>query len=391
MQRLIIVAGLEAYALLLAWMQGGIRTDEAKYLLSIPYPHPPLARWFLSLFDGFAWQVGAARILFATLVVQAAWIVWKIGKDMPRANRLVLCGSWLFSWGVLSQAGAVMMAPLTALQGLVFLWLYVRDEDTTPFAGIVALFWLASLFTAYQIALFFPVVLALFRRMRLSAWQRLALFLIPVFLIGLYTLTNPFALASMLNQAGKDGGVPLFERIHSVLWLWFVSGSAALSVAGTIGLFRPIRWPVFASFALVCAYVLAGFHGYYVILFVPFLIVGLSTFLRLRPLWSVPYAVSLLIVSGLLFTTSFVWPAPSVAHDAMRLIEARGRQGSVLIQGSFGHEWQYESPYPVLKYGEWLLEGAQAVVCLKEDACDVRGNEGFQKMEGSPVEVWMRK
>jgi len=47
MRKLIAAVALQIYALLLAGVQllGGVRTDEAKYLLNIPYPHPPLARF----------------------------------------------------------------------------------------------------------------------------------------------------------------------------------------------------------------------------------------------------------------------------------------------------------------------------------------------------------
>ncbi len=386
-----ILIGLEAYAVLLAWLQGGIRTDEAKYLLSIPYPHPPLARWFLSLFDGFTWQAGVARILFASLVVQAVRIVWKMAGGMPRLSRYALAAAWLFSWGVLSQAGAVMMAPLTALQGLLFLWLSIRDDDATPFAGVIALFWMASLFTAYQAALFFPIVLAILWKTKLPAWQRLALFFVPVFLLGLYTFTNPFALASMLNQAGKDGALSLAGRATAFAWLWFAAGSGALSVAGMAGLFFSKRRAIIVSFLLVCGYIFVGFHGYYGIILVPFFAVGLADALRAWPRLTAPFATCFLVGTCALLFFHLRLPSASVAHVTMREIEQRGRQGDVLIQGSFGHEWQYESPYPVLKYGEWLLENARAVVCLKADACEVRGAEGFEKMEGMPVEVWVRE
>ena len=50
MRRLTFILPLQAWAILLAFVQtlgGGVRTDEAKYLLNIPYPQPPLARWIL--------------------------------------------------------------------------------------------------------------------------------------------------------------------------------------------------------------------------------------------------------------------------------------------------------------------------------------------------------
>lgn len=383
------VIGLELYALLLSWSQGRVRTDEAKYLMDIPYPHPPLARWVLSLFDGFTWQAPAARILFATLVVQAVWIVWTMAKGLPKLNRLVACGSWLLAWGVASQAGAVMMAPLTALQALVFLWLFLRDEDATACASLIASFWLASLFTAYQIALFFPLVLALFWKMKLPQWQRLLLFVVPVVLLCLYTLTNPFALASMLNQAGQDAAEPLAHRAGAAALLWLLSGSVVLSIAGLYGLIRSRRVPILLSFLLVFAYVAAGFHTYYIVLFVPLSIAGLLALLKLYPRLSPWYGVSLAVACAWLAVTSVRWPMPSAASVTMRMIEVRGKQGSVLLQGSFGHEWQYESRLPVLKYGEWLLPDAQAVVCLA-DACDVRGIKEFEKLENAPVETWVR-
>ena len=77
MQVLITVAGLEVYALALAFLQAmsGVRTDEAKYLLNIPYPHPPAARFVLGLTDGWAYQEIFWRIVFATLLVQAVFLV----------------------------------------------------------------------------------------------------------------------------------------------------------------------------------------------------------------------------------------------------------------------------------------------------------------------------
>lgn len=398
------ILAFEIFAIGLAFrqMELGVRTDEAKYLLDIPYPHPPLARWLLSLLDGFVWQEMAARILFATLLVQAAWLVWSIGKKLHRYDRYALVASWLLAWGVVSQAGTIMMAPLTALQGLVFLWFYLREEEQTASAGIIALFWLASLFTAYQAALFAPIVFTVFWKMRMPAWRKLMLFALPVLFLCAYTLTNPFALASMLHQAGKDAVEPLAARFSDAIALWFVAGSGVASIAGTYGLVRSRRWPLLLTFCIVCAYILAGFHDYYAVLLVPFFIVGaLFVFKEYpsAPLWYAP----LLLLAGFAFMVlrfPFLEPAQSrllpplapatPAREVMRMIGGRHGEGNVLIQGSFGHEWQYESPYPVLKYGEWLLEDAQAVVCLTSE-CDVRGKEGFEGVAGAPVEVWMRK
>ena len=85
MRRALIIIGLEGYALALAWIQslGGVRTDEAKYLLDIPYPHPPLMRWVLNLTEGFTYQEMLWRMIFATLLVQAVWLVYHAAVEDP--------------------------------------------------------------------------------------------------------------------------------------------------------------------------------------------------------------------------------------------------------------------------------------------------------------------
>jgi len=388
-QRLIAVIGLQAYALCFAFaqLQGRVHTDEAKYLLNVPYPHPPLVRWILSLFDGWAWQEVSVRILFATIVIQAAWMAWAIGRT--RIEKTVLAAVWLLSWGVLSQAGTVMMSPLTAVQGLFFAWLYLRKEDDTRHAGLVALAWMASLFTAYQIALFFPLVAAVFRRMRLPAWQRVVLFGAPVLLLCLYTLGNPLALASMVGHAGKGSADPS-QQIGAFLDLFRLSGNDAVALLAVVGLaLRPSK-PVIASFFLVCLYVFLGSVPYYAVLFAPFFIAGLPAVFRFSK--QAPFAVGIVAVAcaGLTLSSTPLVSPPTPARDVMAAIADKGREGTVLIQGSFGHEWQYESPFPILQYGEWLLPDAQAVVCTR-DTCDVRGLAGFELLMDEPAEVWLKR
>lgn len=391
MRRLISVVALECYAVALAVLQmsGHVHTDEAKYLLNVPYPHPPLARWFLSLFDGFPWQELGARILFATLAVQAAWIVWDMGKALPSKSRLILCGAWLTSFGVVAGAGTVMMAPLTALQGLVFLWLYLRDEDDARHAGAIALFWLASLFTAYQAALFFPFVIAIFLRMKLPLWKRMAYVAVPLFLLCLYTLTNPFALASMLNQAGKDAAETLAQRASAFGSIALLAGSVVLGIAGTWGIIRSRQPAIGCALLLVCAYVFLGHYAYYMMLFVPFFVAGSYFLLHAKALPPVPFATAFgLCAVAVLALHSPVNPA-TPAREVMRAIADRGPRGNIAIVGSFGHEWQYESPYPVLKFSEASLPSAQTVVCPATGECPVRGRAGFSLFLTRP-EVWIR-
>ncbi|MBT7337991.1 hypothetical protein HN801_04790, partial [Candidatus Peregrinibacteria bacterium] len=63
-------------------------------------------------------------------------------------------------------------------------------------------------------------------------------------------------------------------------------------------------------------------------------------------------------------------------------------EGIVLISGSFGHEWQYESEGTVMRYTPSLLSKAKAVVCL--DACPGVSGYGFYQIENTAQEVWVR-
>lgn len=392
MRRLIAIIGLEAYAFCLAaeHLLGRVHTDEAKYLLNIPYPHPPLVRSLLSVLDGFPFQEFLVRFLFASLMAQAAWLAWDMGKGLSRDKRIVLAGTWLSSFAFIAGAGTVMMAPLTGLQGLVFLWLCLRKEDHSPLAGLIALLWLASLFTAYQAALFFPLVIAVFLRMKLPLWKRMAYVAVPVALLCLYTLTNPFALASMLNLAGKDAAETLMQRAAAFAMVVLFAGSFVLGIGGTYGLARSRNVPVLLSFALVSAYVFLGHHFYYAILFVPFFVAGLLFLLR-----AARFPVRVFAALFLCGTAASLYLRDPVSsgtpsREVMGVIAGWNKEGIVLIQGDFGHDWQYETRYPVYRYTESLLPQAQAVVCLEEE-CPVRGNPLFHEFPDMPVELWMRQ
>ena len=121
-KRLVAIVLLEIYALVLTtWQMGiGIRTDEAKYLLNIPYPHPPLARFILNLTEAVPFQELLWRIIFASLIVQATWFIRGMAKNFPGTVQIALSIAWLGCMAILQQGGTIMMAPLTALQALVF-------------------------------------------------------------------------------------------------------------------------------------------------------------------------------------------------------------------------------------------------------------------------------
>lgn len=389
-RKLTAVIGFQMYALALALfqMQIGVRTDEAKYLLNIPYPHPPAARWVFSLLDGWMWPDMFWRIVMATLLVQAVWLISGMLHDTTRTQRGAAMAAWLLSAAVVFQAGTVMMAPLTALQALVFLWLLLRGRDNSAIAGLIGLFWLLSLFTAYQAVLFAPLVLAVFYRTNISWWKKALLFLIPLILLDLYTLTNPLAAASMLNHAGKDATQTLLQRGIDTGWIWLIGGSGALSIAGTLGLLIRPRWGLIFSFLLVAAYVFLSRYNYYAILFTPLFIAGLIRLLRTMPHMALPVA-ALVPVGTLWLFALYPPPAPSVVPQVMETVRKNGQDGEILIAGSFGHEWQHASTAPVRRYHSRFLVDAAAVVCLVP--CEEMATQSrWIRAENTPVEVWLK-
>ncbi len=393
MRKLTAAVGLECYALVLAALQwaNGVRTDEAKYLLDIPYPHPPLARWFLSLFDGFAWQEQAARIVFATVMVQAAWLVWDMGRALKPGARLALCATWLGSAAFVFQAGTVMMAVLTALQALVLLRWLARPRKALPGVPAMGFFWLLTLFTALQGLLLAPLAVAVLRR-RNASWAAVAWYVgAPAVLLALYALGNPFTLASFVLQGGKDAGDTAVTRALGTGWVLVLAGSGVGTLAGVVGLLRQRRWPVLASFALFCAYVFLGRFDYYAILFLPFLVAGSEVVFRRLPLAAVPAAVLTLAATVVLGFDLRPFFIANPARDVSARLDEMGVSGLVLIAGDYGHEWQYGAGTgrEVRSYVESLHKEANAIVCTN-DCVDLDPGEWVQMDTASPVKAWTR-
>lgn len=369
MRRLKIVLWLECYALLLAVVQehNGVRTDEAKYLLNIPYPHPPLARWFFSLFDGFAWQEFFVRAFVATLMVQAAWIVWDMARSLNRSGKIASCVLWLCSAAFVLQAGTVMMAPFTALQALVFLWILSLPKERLPGMPAMGFLWLATLFTALQGVLLAPLVFAALR-LRGASWKQVALyFCAPLALVGLYAFGNPLIAASMLIQSGKDAGDPMAVRAAGLLWILVLAGSGVGTLVGVLGLALKKHAWIGASFLLVLAYVFVGRFEYYAILFLPFFVTGTKHLLRRMPRVAVPMAAGIVLCTVVILAS---WTPLLTPRSVARETLVRAGTGTILIRGSMGHEWQYEaSPgQDIRPYATALAPDARAVVCFAE--CD---------------------
>jgi len=381
MKRISILFGLELYALLLAFLQslGGVRTDEAKYLMDIPYPHPPAIRWFLSLFDAWTMQEIVVRVVFASLMVHAVWLVWDMSKQNKALGML-----WLVSGGVLLQAGTVMIAPITALQVLVLLWMGSK-KSPLPLIGI---WWLFSLFSAYQAVLFLPIVLLLVWQRRKSIADVVLYCAIPFGLLCLYTVTNPLIPASMVIHSGRDLGSSVSDRFIATLRLWAIGGSIVLSVLGTFGMIRAKAFGLIGSFLFVCGYIALSRYDYYAVLFLPLLIGGVIASPSCMKLTRMSTVV--LAIVGFIFVGDFTsMLASSSAREAKPFLSAIAEDQMLLISGSFGHQWQYESPVSVRRYREDLVVTAGAVVCL--DSCEGFDFSELVKIEDSSVEMWIRE
>lgn len=389
MRRLKIALWLECYALLLAAVQehNGVRTDEAKYLLSIPYPHPPLARWFFSLFDGFAWQEFFIRAFVATLMVQAAWIVWNMARSLSRSGKIAACVLWLASAAFVLQAGTVMMAPLTALQALAFLWILSLPKERLPGAPVVGFLWLATLFTALQGVLLAPLAIAALRLNGTPLKGRLWYVGVPLVLVGLYALGNPLIAASLLIQSGKDAGDPMAVRAAGLFWILVLAGSGVGMLVGVLGLALKKHIWIGASFLLVLAYVFVGRFDYYAILFLPFFVTGTKHLLRRMPRVAVPMAVGVVLGTVAIFA---LWVPLLTPRSQARYVLGYAGSGTIMLTGGLGHEWQYEAApdQTLLWSGEADPSTVDAVVCFKE----CTGLEGaWQEGLGGHANIWRPK
>lgn len=409
MKYVLSVVGLELYALLLAWQQslGGVRTDEAKMLLSIPYPHPPLLRWIVSQTEFLPFQEMLWRVLFASLLVQAVWLVWDMGKGLRPAVRLLAAATWLLSAAFLQQVGSITTAPVTAVFGLVFCWFSLcswknpspshsapsswprggrGQGEGLPLPSVLAFLWLLSLFTAYQVVLYLPIVVAVLRRLQVT-WKWVACSVgVPLFLVGLYALGNPLSLDRFVDAGTLNMGKTVFQKFSEVGSAAMVGGGAVSAVVGLYGVILTRARALSLSLLFVAAFVFLSSRPYYAILFTPLFTSGVILLLRERPQWwkniGIAYLFALLLLRP--FPLGMM---PGPAREVMQRLEQEGARGEVLISGSFGHEWQYESRLPIRRYRPEFLDEAGAIVCL--GSCDDFG-DSWRKLDGGPVDVWVR-
>ncbi|OGJ69096.1 hypothetical protein A3J34_03690 [Candidatus Peribacteria bacterium RIFCSPLOWO2_02_FULL_51_10] len=389
---------LELYALLLVLlvMPGGVKTDEAKYLLSIPYPHPPVIRQILSAMKSFPYQEFLARLIFSSIVVQSVWFIRDLGVVLSRPRRAALVSGWLFSAAVILQSGTVMLTTLTAVFGLIFLWLAMTpsepDQSTSPFIGLL---WLFGLFSAFQTVLYFPLVWSAQVSARASRTKALIYVGVPILLLGLYSLTNPLVPASILKLSGQDSALPASLRFQNAGWIWLIAGSGVGSLIGSWGLIIGGRRDLQLSALVLGVYFFISSAQYYAILFTPLLIGGVFILLRQRKIFPALF-ISLQAVTAVILTVLFLPPFQvSDARKVMEKLRARGSAGLILIDGVFGHEWQYESRVPVRIYSPELSSDVEdlagAIVCTKKTCEEQIDTEKWVRIENQPMEVWVRR
>lgn len=377
-------------------LPGGVRTDEAKYLLSIPYPHPPAVRFLLASLKSFPFQEVLVRLILASAVVQSVWFVWDAGGVLGPTRRLALGGSWLLSSALILQAGTVMLAPITAVFGLMFLWTALLpagpSKRAAPFVGLL---WLFGLFGAYQTVLYLPLVWSALRHGKTSRKSALLIIGLPVVLLALYTLTNPLALASMLKVGGQDSTLAPAVRLQNLAWIWLIAGSGAGSLLGTWGLLVGGRKDLLLTGFILLIFVALSSQQYYAILLTPMLVGGIFMLLcrrKITPGIFLPLQAAMAVIFLVFFLPPF---NTSTAHRVTEELRARDIGGPILIDGPFGHEWQYYSSVPVRRFtidlSSKVEDQAQGIVCIRRSCEDQIDSDKWVRLDKMPAEVWVRR
>lgn len=253
-----------------------------------------------------------------------------------------------------------------------------------------------ALFSAYQTVLFAPFIFVLLRRTTISRLRAWVYFLVPLALLVVYSLSNPLALASMFAVSTQDAVMPILDRSMNIVFVCLLAGGA-LTFFGLLGIATGRRRTIMATSLLVLAYIALSAQQYYALLLTPILIGGLFQLFchrRLRPLLFLSlhfFSSVLLLWYGL--PQMFILSTDS---DVIAFLQERGLTAPILIDGYFGHQWQYLSPVPVRRYSQTLAieaeDSASAIICTKPSTCeDDIDRDKWKKLDGAPREVWIKK
>lgn len=394
---LIVVLLLEVLALVLASVQfaDGLVTDEAKYLLSIPYPHPPFLRSFMGWTTEIPWHEFLWRFVFASMLVQCVWFFVDLGRVLSPQRRLCFAASWLLLSSVVLGSGSIIMAVMTAAFGAVFVWTALHSKPPAS-AATIGLLWLLSLFTAYQAVLFLPLVVSSLIHTRARKRLILAYVGLPLLLLALYSLTNPHALLTMVQVSGQDATISVAERLVRIGWIWIVGGALIASVAGTVGILTSVRFDLVIAFGLVTGFIVLTSQEYYAILFAPLFMGGLFLLFCKRRLNAPVFLACQAVCTSIIVFLSFPTFRETPVRAHMKALSAYHLTGALLIDGFFGHEWQYESPFPIRRFSQELSAAAESkagvFVCTKSAGCDEDINdELWMRLPNTPFPTWIRK
>lgn len=383
-----------ALALALAQMSVGLVSDEAKYLLSISYPHPPLLRSILGWTASMPMHEFFWRFVFASFLLQAVWFVWDLGDVLTRPRRIVLAASWLLSSAVIVQSGMIVMATASALSGLLFLWWTLHPAPPKK-PAMLACLWLVALFSSYQSFLFAPLVFSALWRFEKSRMKIFLYFILPIVLLAFYSLTNPYALVLMFKISGQDMVLPFMERFTNIAWVWILAGSGLLSIIGTIGIVSSVRLDLVAAFGMLLGYIVLSSASYYAILFTPLLIGGLFLLFCKRRLHPGLFIAGQAVCTVLIVILAFPEFKTTPSRAEMRALMPHAPTGTVIIDGFFGHDWQYESPLPVRKFNQELSALAEAkagvFICTKESCEENVNDELWVRAPDMPLPTWLKK
>ncbi len=397
---------LQAYATLLGFvgMYGGLRTDEAKYLLNIPYPHPPFLR---SIFSSLAW-VPSYDLLWRFIIASCCvHMVWAMRKYFPHLSSVSLIVFWLLSPAIILQSGTIMIAVGTALFACIFCLFalqtrsfsvqdfFRRDSRSahSSFIPLLGLLWLCALLSSYQSILYSPLVLTALLRSREKRLLAIIAFVLPVGLLILYSLSNPFALSSMIIASGTHSSASLLQRMSDVSIILFIGGGI-LSLTGIFGILLERRLDFLCTLLLLIGYVFVSAQPYYAILFTPILFTGTYFFVQRFPVFVLPVTISHVFVSAWVVWSFFPAPAFHRTTNILRNIEARQKAGEVYIDGYFGHDWQFYSRFPIRRWTSTLspsaFRTAQAFVCLKRPCTTVPYGTGWYLLPNPEAMIWVK-
>lgn len=394
---ILAIGSLEVLALLLAllgmWM--GLHTDEAKYLLSIPYPHPPAIRWLLSLGLSLPWHEFLMRFVLASIIAQSSWLLWDLGAVLPHERQRALMATWLLSSAVILQGGTVMLAPMTAIFGLVFTCIALHPKGTSHCrAPCIGLLWLLSLFSTYQSLLFAPLVWSSLQSNRAGMRQILTYFFIPIALLALYSLGHPLSIVSMVKVSTQDAPIALASRIHSWLSIVVIAGGGLTSVIGLWGIFTGGRKDLILTLLLTLAFIALSSQLYYAILLLPLLAGGVFLLFCRRKV-SPSVFIPLQILATIIVLT--LWPpvhGGNRARETLDSLRSHNIAGTIVIDGPYGHEWQYESLQPIRTFSDALRtkieEDASVFICTKKSCEEDIDADQWKPLSQVPG-AWVRK